>query len=195
MWLAALVLAALVLVSCGGDSSSPPKPAAAESTPARSTPAVDLRTSRHARNDCSRQSGAGFPDAFTSRYNFVHGPLVLIGGAYTDPGTVREFGGNKFPLLVRAGHRVTIALAPKARRFAALAYGPLPQGEIHQRDAYHSATFIACPPGKSISRADGAEVTFWSGFVLTRRPACLPLDISVDRGPPERVGLALGKRC
>jgi hypothetical protein len=188
MWLLALVLAALMLASCG-DSPTPPKPAA------EARPASTLITDRHARNTCKRQSGADFPGAFTDPGNFVVGPLVLVGGAYTDPATVREFGGNKFPLLVRPGHTVTMAIAPKARRFARLAYGPLPQGEIKLRDAYTSATFIPCRRGKSWSSADGKEVTFWSGFVLTRRPACLPLDIAIDGAPPRRVGFALGKRC
>jgi hypothetical protein len=177
----ALVLIALLFASCG-DS---PKPVA------ELRPAAD----RHARNDCSRQSGADFPRAFTSPHNFVVGPLVLVGAAYTDPATVREFGGNKFPLLVRAGHRVTIAVARGARAYARLAYGPLPEGEIKLRDAYTSASFIACRRGKSVSRADGREVTFWSGFVLSRRPVCLPLDIAIDGAPARRLGLALGKRC
>jgi hypothetical protein len=188
MWLLVIVLAALMLAACG-DSPTPPQAGADV------RPASTLITDRHARNTCTRQSGADFPGAFTSARNFVHGPLVLIGGAYTDPATVREFGGNKFPLLVRPGHTVTMAIAPKARRFARLAYGPLPQGETKLRDAYTSATFIPCRRGKSISRADGKEVTFWSGFVLTRRPVCLPLDIAIDDSPPRRVGLALGARC
>jgi hypothetical protein len=184
MWRVALLVVALVLVSCG---DSPKRVADAR-------PAADL-PQPHARNTCARQSGADFPGAYTSQRNFVVGPLVLIGGAYTDPETVREFGGNKFPLLVRAGHRVTIVVAPRARRFARLTYGPLPQGEVKLRDAYVSASFIACRRGKSISRADGREVTFWSGSVLSRHPVCLPLDIAIDGGPPRRVGLALGRRC
>jgi hypothetical protein len=188
----AAVLIVLVLAGCGG-SSSPPPTADVRSA---STPAADvIPTARRARVDCSQQSGADFPGAFTNPHNFVHGPLVLSGGAYTDPATVREFGGNKFPLLVRAGYTVTIAIAPDARGFARLAYGPLPQGEVRLRDAYVSETFIACPPGRSWSSAGGEEVTFWSGFVLTRRPVCLPLDITVGSGSPERVGLALGARC
>jgi hypothetical protein len=66
-------------------------------------------------------------------------------------------------------------------------------------------TFVACrpgaggaalqPEGRSGSYADGAAVTFWSGFVLTRAPACIPLDIYVDDAPSlRRVGLPLGRR-
>ena len=183
MWVLALVLIALVLAACG-DSPSP-------------RPAAELRPAadRHARNDCSQQSGADFPRAFEDPANFVVGPLVLVGGAYTDPATVREFGGNKFPLLVRAGHRVTIAVARGARAYARLAYGPLPQGETKMRDTHRKVTFVACDSAHAISSADGAAVTFWSGAVLTRRPACIPLEVSIDGGGAQRVGVPLGRRC
>jgi hypothetical protein len=70
---------------------------------------------------CSTQSGAGFPHAFTSRDNLVVGRLAMIGaGTFTDAQTVREFGGNKFPLLVAAGHTVTIEVT---HRYSSLAYG------------------------------------------------------------------------
>ena len=124
------------------------------------------------------------------------GPLVLVGGAYTDAATVREYGGNKFPVLVEAGHTVTVRIGRRARRTAGLAYGPRPQGEITLDDTYRIVTFVACPDGRSGSHADGVPVTFWSGFVLTRAPACIPLEIYIDGSPsPRRVGLSLGRRC
>jgi hypothetical protein len=63
------------------------------------------------------------------------------------------------------------------------------------RDTHRTVTFVACDSAHAISSADGAAVTFWSGAVLTRRPACIPLEIAIDGGEPQRVGLALGKRC
>ncbi len=202
----AVAAVASVLVFADG-SSSPPSPREAGAGTNRRTPASS-RGARvgGAREDCSTRSEANFPDAFTSRSNLVVGPLVVIGGAYTDASTVREFSGNKFPLLVKAGHTVTVRLARAGPRVAGLAYGPLPQGETKLRDTYRSVTFVACRPGRasrryspdgpSGSHADGASVTFWSGFVLTRAPACIPLDIYVDDAPtPRRVGLPLGRRC
>jgi hypothetical protein len=123
--------------------------------------------------------------------------LVLIGGAYTSAATAREFGGNKFPLLVKAGHSVTVRIARPARRTAGLAYGLLPQGELTLRDTHASVTFVACRRGEpSGNHADGVPITFWSGFVLTRRPACVPLEVHVDdEASPRRVGLALGRSC
>ena len=158
-----------------------------------------------AREDCTTRSEADFAGAFTNPRNLVVGPLVLVGGAYTDPGTVRESGGNKFPLLVKAGHVVTVRLA-EPDGGAGLAYGPLPQGEVTLGDTHRSVTFVACRPGKqsrryspngpSGSSADGTSVTFWSGFLLTRAPACIPLEVFVDDEPaPRRVGLSLGRRC
>lgn len=187
-------------------SSGPPTIAAATAT-ARAAPAA----SSHARladvrETCSTRSEADFPGAFTSSRNLVVGPLALVGGAYTDAVTVREFGGNKFPVLVKAGHTVTVRLAGPGRRIAGLAYGPLPQGNTTMRDTYRAVTFVACRLGKPSRRyrkggpsgtyADGVNVTFWSGFVLTRAPACIPLDVYVDAArAPRRVRLPLGRRC
>jgi hypothetical protein len=191
---APLVLAALVFVACG----SAPKPVA-DSHPAQATdtPTPEARVGKHhAREECQTQSGAEFSGAYTDPNNLVVGPLSMIGGAFfTDAATVRAIGGQKFPLLVRAGHTVTVSLPPEARTIAGLAYGPLPQGKTKLRDTYRSVTFVACSADKSISSADGLDVTFWSGAVLTRRPACIPLDVSIDGGGHQRVGVPLGRHC
>jgi hypothetical protein len=128
--------------------------------------------------------------------NVVAGPLVLVGGAtYTDEATVREFGGNKFPLLVRAGHAVTVRVAPAAQRYAGLFYGPHPDGEARLTDAAHTMTFVACPPGKHQSTAP-EPVTFWSGFVIATRPGCVALDVFADgERTPRRVHSERGRRC
>jgi len=197
---------ALALVFSSGSSTAPALRPAGEGTDRATRVSSSATRFGGAREDCSTRSEANFPGAFTSPRNLVVGPLVLIGGAYTDPSTVREFGGNKFPLLVKAGHIVTVRLARRGRRAAGLGYGPHPQGELKLRDTYRSVTFVACRPGRASRRyspngpsesyADGAAVTFWSGFVLTRAPACIPLDIYVDdASSPRRVGLALGRRC
>jgi hypothetical protein len=122
--------------------------------------------------------------------------------AYTPASVVRKFGGNKFPLLVKAGHTVTVRLSGGVEGLAGLAYGGLgkrrlPQGQVMLRDTADTMTFVACPPGgPSGSHADGEQVTFWSGFVVTRTPSCLPLEVYVDDDPsPRQVGLALGARC
>lgn len=196
---------ALALVFSNG-ASTPAERSAAGAGTDRATQASAAARFGGAREDCSTRAEASFPGAFTSPRNLVVGPLVLMGGAYTDPSTVREFGGNKFPLLLKAGHSVTVRLTPRGRTTAGLAYGPLPQGETKLRDTYNSVTFVACrtgrasrrysPDGPSGSYADGASVTFWSGFVLTRVPGCIPLDIYLDDAPsPRRVGLPLGRRC
>jgi hypothetical protein len=147
--------------------------------------------------DCSRQSGASFPGAFTSSRNLVVGSLALIGAGGT-PTFAESFGGQKFPLLVRVGHRVTLELSLQTRREAALAYGPLPQGVVHLRDAHRVVTFIACRrSGGSWSRADGKPVTFWSGGVLARAPRCVPLRVWVDaERSPRHAVIRLGvRRC
>jgi hypothetical protein len=100
---------------------------------------------------------------------------------------------------------VTVQLPASARRFAGLAYGPQPPGKTRLRNTHRAITFVACAPGKrsatyqpdgpSGSTADGISVTFWSGFVLTRSPACLPLEVQVEGEPAtRRVVLNLGER-
>jgi len=154
-----------------------------------------------ATESCATQSGAEFPHAFTSPRNLVVGPLALI-GAGGSPGFAwnsRETEGfQKFPLLVRARHRVTVELAPRTRLGAGLAYGPLPQGETYLRDTYRAVTFVACKRGEhSASSADGEPVTFWSGSVLARSPRCIPLRVWVDgERTPRRAVIRLGvQRC
>jgi hypothetical protein len=102
------------------------------------------------------------------------------------------FHGQKFPLLVKVGHRVTLELSKATRRGAGLAYGPLPQGDVGVREAHRVVTFIACR-GASASEADGKPVTFWSGGVLAESARCVPLRVWVDHASkPRRVVIGLG---
>jgi hypothetical protein len=189
----AIALAAITAAGCGGsgapDRAASPEPtaAAAEATVAAAE-RVPVERPRAVVEDCSTRSFADFPGAFANPDNVVEGPLAMIGAAYTPPDVVREFGGNKFPLLVVAGHRVTLELTRRTHKVAALAYGPLPQGEIRHRDAHRAVTFIACRRG---------DPTFWSGFVLAREPACVPLYAWIDDEPaPRRIVLRMGvRRC
>jgi hypothetical protein len=147
--------------------------------------------------DCATRSSASFPGAFTNRRNLIVGPLVLMGAGGT-PNVVPNSTGTevfqKFPLLVRNRHRVTVELSPSIRRGAGLAYGPLPQGETYLRDTHRVVTFIACRHGqRSGSSADGQPVTFWSGSVLARSPRCVRLLVWVDaERSPRRAVIRLG---
>ena len=82
-------------------------------------------------------------------------------------------------------------------RTAGLAYGPLPQGIVKVSDAYDSIRFVACGDRDEPSGSKaGGPVTFWSGFVMTSLPTCLPLDVYVDdEAAPHRVEIALGASC
>jgi putative intracellular protease/amidase len=149
---------------------------------------------------CAQQSGASFPRAFTSPDNLVAGPLSLIGaGRVTSAATVHEFGGNKFPALVRAGHTVTVALSARAHRSASLFYaigsGGAPT-ERRVRDGRRAITFRSCSARRAASDADGDPVTFWSGFVVVAKPMCVRLQVWIDAEPtPRRARIALGRRC
>lgn len=146
--------------------------------------------------DCAASSGADFPGAFTSPHNLVVGPLVIT-GARGDAGFATIFPGQKFPLLVRNGHRVTLALSVRTRKVAGLAYGPLPQGQVRLRDTHRVVTFAACKGAHSASTVDGEPVTFWAGGIVTLAPRCVPLRIWIDsRSAPRRAVIRMGvDRC
>ena len=123
---------------------------------------------------CRSQSGHDFGDAYTNPDNFVIGPLVITNAVYTEPETIREFGGDKIFVLLQPGHRVTLALSDETYRVASLGYGPLPQEvELTPADGYRVVTFRPCPAERTWSSAGGKPVTFWAGFMLTdTTPAC-----------------------
>jgi hypothetical protein len=183
-----LAVSAALLAACSGDAVSDPKQGAST---VRETSAKAVTA------DCSMRSMADFGPAFADPHNLVVGPLLLVGGAEVTPEAVAlAHDGQKFPLLVKAGHTVTVSLPPEARSFAGLAYGRLPQGRLQVRDAHDEITFMACDRDEpSGSRAEG-PVTFWSGFVMTSVPTCLPLDVHVDdEAAPRRVEISLGADC
>jgi hypothetical protein len=157
------------------------------------TAAIAAVPPRGAVENCATRSEAQFPGGFTNPHNLVVGPLALTGARGT-PTWASTFHGNKFPLLVKAGHRVTLALSARTRKFAALAYGPLPQGDVGVRDAHRVVTFIACRSDESSgSSADGEAVTFWSGGILSTSPRCVPLLVWIDRArSARRVVIRLG---
>lgn len=190
----ATVLAIAATLASSG-TTEPPEQARGDD--GRTVRAVAPTTHPRARETCSTRSEARFPQAFTDRRNLVVGPLVIVGGAYTSAGTVRRFGGDKFPVLVKNGRSVTVAISGDARRHSGLGYGRLPQGQATLGDTRDAVRFRACRRGRpSGSAAGGIGVTFWSGFVLTRAPACVPLEVYTGRrATPRRVGLPLGRRC
>ncbi|MDP2712174.1 MAG: hypothetical protein Q8O56_13235 [Solirubrobacteraceae bacterium] len=172
----AAVAASLLVLLSGGAAAPAVSPEGSDERP------------RGVRVGCERQSGAGFPGAYASRRNLVVGPLALVGAAaFTDAATTLEHGGGKFPLLVRARHTVTVSVPASHRAIAGLNYGFQPLGR-------HTISFTACPAARSQSSA-GGPVTFWSGFVLTTVPSCVPLDVWVDGRPRRRVAIAIGRSC
>ena len=109
MWAAigsavAIGAGALALVFFNEASTPPPRSAAGTAVDRATRASSPAAGFRRARLDCSTRSEANFPGAFTSPRNLVVDPLVLIGGAYTDASTVRQFGGNKFPLTAGPGN-------------------------------------------------------------------------------------------
>ncbi len=151
------------------------------------------------RERCSTRSEAEFGGAFFDPGNLVAGPFVLVGGArLTTAEVLASFDGQKFPVLVRGGHRVTVRVPDTVSGYVSLGYGPLPQGRVDYADGHPAVTFTACRPGGPSSSTAGPEgpVTFWSGFVFATKPSCAPLDVFVDgETAPRRLEIPLGAAC
>lgn len=175
---AAVIAIALVLAAAGGSGSAAPSGESTDRVGVKESPKVPVEK-------CSTRSEASFPGAFTARRNLVVGPMAMIGAGrervYFFPDFASDAGGQKFQLLVRNGHRVTMELSRHTRQGAGLAYGPLPGGETSLADTHRVVKFIGCrrraPSGSS---ADGRPVTFWSGGVVARSPRCVPLRVFLD---------------
>jgi hypothetical protein len=200
-----LALAALPTGCAGGsdeDAGSVDATTAATTSDASTTTTAALAaTPMRARETewCSARSEASFPGAFDDPANLVVGPFVLVGAALLTPaGAVESIGGQKHPVLVRAGHEVTLRVPASSRTHISLGYGSLPQGEVGYPDGHPAVTFVACGPDEESgsSVAPGEPVTFWSGFVLARKPSCAPLDVFVDgEAEPRRIQTPLGAPC
>ncbi|MDQ3739931.1 MAG: hypothetical protein M3389_03210 [Actinomycetota bacterium] len=97
-----------------------------------------------------------------------------------------------FPALVLNRHRVTVQVVSGGAR---LTHGPRPDGPMTLEEGDRTMTFVACRRRLG-SRAGRRRVTFWSGFVLTPEPQCVPLRVWVDRSRlPRRAAIPLGREC
>ena len=147
---------------------------------------------------CHHQSSAGFRK---SARDLAIGPLLMVGAReYSSPAVIARFGGQKYPMVLLAGHRVTVELPRAVRRTASLLYADdhwkQPDGERTVGDGHRVVAFRACTAARAGSSYDGRDATFWSGFVLTTVPRCLRVRVWIDDEPtPRRVSIALGKRC
>jgi hypothetical protein len=181
-----------------GENAPPPATTSEPSTAGAAQLAAKLERAREVET-CSGRSEASFPGAFDDPANLVVGPFVLVGAALpTAAGLVESLGGQKHPVLVRAGHEVTLQVPKSARAHVSLGYGSLPQGEVRYQDGHPAVTFVACAPDEESgsSVAPGEPVTFWSGFVFAREPSCAPLDVYIDGEPePHRIETPLGAAC
>ena len=190
--LASILLAAALLAACAEEQQAQPvQPAVATAVPE-----PPKMRPQGVVVGCRSQSGYDFGDAYTNLDNIVVGPLVITNAVYTEPETIREFGGDKIFVLLQPGHRVTLALSHETYRIASLGYGPLPQEvELTSQDGHRVVTFRSCSAGRAWSSAGGKPVTFWAGFMLTDTFFCMPIDVWVDDEPkPRKIALGMGVR-
>jgi hypothetical protein len=164
---------------------------------AATAPAATPQRPQGAPATCRHQSSFDFRKSARDR---VVGPLVLVGAReYTTAETVATFGGQKYPAVVLAGHRVTIEL-PRAVRRTSLLYADdhwsKGDGERTVADGHRVVAFRSCTSNRAGSSYDGRDATFWSGFILTTMPRCLKLRVWVDDEPrPRHARIPLGRRC
>lgn len=182
----AVVLAAVVTLAASGRAETAVK-----------TSEAAIPRPRGVVADCSK--GSGVPQGslsreFGSRWNLIVGPLAMSGAAASPGGYSYDFGGNKFPLYVRAGHRVTLALTRSTRGHAGLHYVALPR-VVPPRSGYRVITFIACRQGEFSPGlgSNAGRLSFWAGGVVASAPRCVPLLVWVDEEPsPRRAVIHLG---
>jgi hypothetical protein len=189
------LLASVLVAGCATDSDDTASP----DTTTTKAQLVSAARPTPVKERCSTRSEAEFGGAFHDPGNLVAGPFVLVGGArLTTAEVLASFDGQKFPVLVRAGHRVTVRVPDAVSGYVSLGYGPLPQGKVEYADGHPAVTFTACRPGGPSSSSAGPEepVTFWSGFVFATEPSCAPLDVYVDgETAPHRLEIPLGAAC
>jgi len=191
----AMAVAVVLATSGRAETAAPSKQTATPTATPTTSRAAARERPRGVVLDCATTPGVGAGlREFRSRWNLVVGPLAMKGAAAMPAYYSESFGGNKFPLYVRGGHRVTVELSRRARRGAGIAYGPLPERRpLDVSDGYRVVTFIACRRGEISGRFDGWPVSFWAGGVLARSPRCVPLFVWVDDEPsPRRAVIHLG---
>jgi hypothetical protein len=133
---------------------------------------------------CRSQSSAGFPHAFTLPDSLVVGPLAFrFALKEYSRDEIARFGGFKAPALLRPGHTARVSISRASRSTARLAYGATDgRTEADFPRFPHTIRFRSCSRRRAMSHVDGKRVTFWSGFfVLKPQPACVGVDISIDR--------------
>jgi hypothetical protein len=194
----ALIAAAAALAAaagCGNETEAPELARTAATAAATQDPAPTKRPKAIEVN-CSTRSMADFPEPSDDPDNLVAGPLSILGAAHIPAATIERFGGDKVPVLLEPGHRVTLELTRAGHRVASLAYGRLGRGVVRHAEGRRAIRFKPCRRERhSGASAGGREVTFWMGFIVARERACVPLYAWIDDEPePRRLMLGLGKR-
>ena len=137
--------------------------------------------------DCSTQSGLGGAPGGTFRNarNLVIDPIAMTGAGVTPVYYANDFGGQKFPLTMRGGHRVTLEVSRRNLQGTRLIYGRRPARVI---------TFISCrsdemPPRNPYEPHTACCFSFWAGGVLAPSPRCVHLLAWVDDERSPRPGV------
>jgi hypothetical protein len=188
------VLAATVgLVACGGGAHE-------SRAPDRRSGPPELRVQRLA---CAAAFGSPRRDWFHARYprwSLRIGPVTFLDLRRAATRPLAQRGEAKFPVLLEPNRDVTIAIGQEARDaagFVAL-YNGFPAGPGPVPDnAYAAIHLEGCPPTPRAARiAPATDGVFFATFLAIARDACVPFEITPDRGQMIRRIVSLGAgRC
>ena len=133
---------------------------------------------------CANRSIIG-PARFDTQYSLVVGPLSFPSILAYAPAAALDNRTPAFwmksPVLLRAGHTVTVTITGDARRSTGfVGFGG--HGGTTLADSRGTVTFTACGRHQSSgSSVGGQPVTFWAGgFAAPPAGVCVPLDFYVD---------------
>jgi hypothetical protein len=196
---AAVVMASCVLVAAGciGVGSDADDGRAGSSARSASS---ELRVQRL---PCSAAFGSPRREWFRARYprwSVRIGPVTFLDARRAARAPLARRGGTKLPVLLEPNRDVTIAIAGEARDAAGFVahYNGFPPGPGPVPDnAYAALRLEGCPPTpREVRIAPEIDGVFFATFMAIARDACVPLEVTPDRGRVIRRVVSLGAgRC
>jgi hypothetical protein len=143
---------------------------------------------------CDQHIEGEGPIAADRTRDVVRGPLALLGGRVVQRHRMPMGRGQmRLGVLLAAGHRATVEVAPESREDVALQH----RLEGSGRPPEVSLDFIPCDPSTRRFGGDGTvgAATAWGGGLLVRERTCARLLVWVDEERLPDVRLPLGRPC
>jgi hypothetical protein len=143
---------------------------------------------------CEQHIEGSGPIAADPARDIVRGPLAFLGGRVVQRHRMPMGNGQmRLGVLLAAGHRATVAVAPESREHVALQH----RLEGSERPPDLSVDFVPCDPSAPRFGGEGTvgPATAWAGGLLVRQPTCARLLVWVDEARLPDVRVPLGRPC